>query len=158
MQKNKTAVTPPEQTKKTTQTQDERIQLVEAEQYKSAIERLIAFFKVLIKRKKDTEILIFRRYKKLEGGKKKARHPKLIIEVTDDEYIFMGLTESEKKGRHKNIELIPNPKAGDTRRAFVRKELRVDSQKQFSEILSQYELSEDSLNKIANYLENKNKK
>lgn len=70
----------------------------------------------------------------------------------------MGLTESEKKGRHKNIELIPNPKAGDTRRAFVRKELRSDNQKQFSEILSNYDLSEESLNKIVKYLENKNKK
>ena len=44
----------------------------------------------------------FRRYKKVEGGKKKkAKHPKLIGDETNDEFGFMGLTESSKRWRHK---------------------------------------------------------
>lgn len=51
----------------------------------------------------------FRRYNKIEGGKKKrAKHPKLIVDKKGDEYGFMGLTESPKRGHHKNIE-IHNP-------------------------------------------------
>ena len=101
----------------------------------------------------------FRRYKKVEGGKKKkARHPKLIVDETNDEFGFMGLTESSKRGRHKNIPLSKNPKEGDKRPAFIRKELRYDKKSAFKETLKDYKLSENDISKIMKYIEKHKKK
>ena len=65
------------------------------------------------KRKKvkaKTSLFKFRRYKKEEGGKvKRAKHPKLIVDEKKDNYGFMGLTESQKRGHHRNLELKKNP-------------------------------------------------
>ena len=70
---------------------------------------------------KKSGLFKFRRYKKVEGGKsKKARHPKLIVEQEENTVGFMGLTESEKRGHHKNIELDKNHLAlNSTNKEFV---------------------------------------
>ena len=102
----------------------------------------------------------FRRYKKVEGGKsKKARHPKLIVEQEENTVGFMGLTESEKRGHHKNIELDKNPEQGNTNKAYIRKEVRYADLGEFGEILQNYNLSESDKAKVIKYLEKlKNKK
>ncbi len=107
----------------------------------------------------ESSLFKFRRYKKLEGGKnKKAKHPKLIVKETKSEFEFMGLTEEEKSGHHKNIPLIKNPKKGDTRKAFVRKEIRKDIRENFGEILANYNLSEKDKLSIIEFIEERKKK
>ena len=99
----------------------------------------------------------FRRYKKIEGGKKKrARHPKLIVDIKDNEYGFMGLTESEKRGHHKNIK-IKNPEKNKFGYSYIRNELRYDDKKHFSSPLKDYRLHNEDYEKI-NIAVNKHKK
>ena len=88
--------------------------------------------------KKKTETYPhFRRYKFEEGGKKKkAKHPKLIVEKAKDQYGFMGLTKSPKRGNHKNLLLSQNPQKGKTHDAYIRGELRYDSAKHFGDLLT----------------------
>lgn len=104
-----------------------------------------------------TSLFKFRRYKKKEG-KKKVKHPKLIVEENETEYGFMGFTEESKSGHHKNIELTQNPKKGDTRPAYIRKELRYDITENFSEVLEDYNLSEEDKKVIIEYLNKRKKK
>ncbi len=107
----------------------------------------------------NSELFKFRRYKKLEGGKKKkAKHPKLIVEQDKSTVGFMGLTESEKRGHHKNIELEDNPKTGETGKAYIRKEVRYADLGEFGEILKNYNLSERDKKKIIEYLKKLKKK
>ena len=101
----------------------------------------------------------FRRYKKEEGGaKKKARHPKLIVTQEKQDVGFMGLTKSKKRGHHKNIELDVNPKKGEIKKAYLRKEIRHDDIGNFGEILKDYKLSESDKKKVIAYIESLNKK
>ena len=87
----------------------------------------------------------FRFLKYKEGPpSKKRKHPKLILEKDNDMYHYMGMTESAKRGRHKNIELTKNPKRGDTRPAYIRKEYLIRPTKDFHGIQKDYSLcSED---------------
>ena len=106
----------------------------------------------------ESSLFKFRRYKKLEGGKgKKAKHPKLIVEKTETEYGFMGMTEEAKSGHHKNMP-IKNPKKGDKRKSYLRKELRYDIQENFEEILKNYKLSEKDKKAVIEFIEKKRKK
>ena len=111
------------------------------------------------KPKQKKNIFNFRRYKKVEGGeKKKAKHPKLIVDETKSEFGFMGLTESPKRGHHKNIPLSKNPKQGDSRKAFVRDELRYDDKKSFSEVLPDYKLSKIDIKIVREHVKKRKKK
>lgn len=101
----------------------------------------------------------FRRYKKEEGGKiKKAKHPKLIVDETNKEFGFMGLTESSKRGHHKNISLSKNPRSGDIRKAYIRDELRYDDKKFFSDVLANYNLTSKDIKNIKEILKKRKKK
>ena len=69
----------------------------------------------------------------------------MIVDETNDEFGFMGLTESSKRGRHKNIPLSQNPKEYDKKSAF-------------KETLKDYKLSENDISKIMKYIEKHKKK
>ena len=85
----------------------------------------------------------FRFLKYKEGPKNnRHRHPKIILEKENDTYHYMGMTESPKRGRHKNIPLLQNPKRGDSRPAYVRKEYLIRSTEDFFGILYDYKLSD----------------
>lgn len=102
------------------------------------------------KNKKQT--FVFRRYKKKEGGSKKSRHPKLIVEENDTDYGFMGLTKDSHSGHHANIPLKKNPQKGNPRKAYIRKELRYDNKDNFEkEILSDYKLSAEDKKIVLEY-------
>lgn len=91
---------------------------------------------------------------KNEGGKKKkAKHPKLIVERSGNQYGFMGLTESSKRGHHSNIPLSKNPQKGKSKKmAYIRKELRYDKTDNFSEILSDYKLTSKDQKTILDFV------
>ena len=108
---------------------------------------------------KDDGLFKFRRYKVIEGGaSKKARHPKLIVSQEKKQVGFMGLTESKKRGHHSNIELDVNPENGNSNKAYLRKEIRHDDIGNFSEILENYNLSENDKKKVIAYIESLKKK
>ena len=105
------------------------------------------------KKSDDNGLFKFRRYKKVEGSKKKKlKHPKLIVEKNNETLTFMGLTESAKRGHHKNIELEENPQKGNPKKAYLRGELRQDNFANFGEILKDYNLSEKDRNKVIAYI------
>lgn len=109
--------------------------------------------------KDKTELFKFRRFKKSEGGKsKKAKHPKLIVEKKSETVGYMGLTESPKRGHHKNIELDVNPQKGKTGKAYIRKEIRYADLNNFGKILSDYNLSEQDKKKVIEYIKKLQKK
>ncbi len=103
----------------------------------------------------------FRRYNKIEDGKRKrAKHPKLIVDKKGNEYGFMGLTESPKRGNHKNIE-IRNPQKNKRGKSYIRSELRYDDKKYFSRPLQDYKLHKEDydviIDKVNKHKKNKNK-
>ena len=101
----------------------------------------------------------FRKYKRTEGGKKKkAKHPKLIVDKKGSQVGFMGLTESDKRGHHRNIQ-IKNPQKGKTGCSYIRNELRYDDSKYFGKPLPDYKLHDSDHDKIINAVnKHKNKK
>lgn len=106
----------------------------------------------------NDKIFVFRRYKKREGDSKK-KHPKLIVDITNQEYGYMGLTEHRKKGKHhNNIHLTKNPKEGDLRQANLRKKVKYDVKDNFGDILKNYKLSKEDKKYIINYLSKKKKR
>ncbi len=101
----------------------------------------------------------FRRYKKNEGGKnKRAKHPKLIVGEDHATYEYMGLTESAKRGHHKNILLSKNPQKGKTHPSYIRHELRRDDKIYFSAPLKDYRLSSGDRKMIDSILKEKRTK
>lgn len=109
--------------------------------------------------KPKSSLFKFRRYKKEEGGKvKRAKHPKLIVDEKKDNYDFMGLTESPKRGHHKNIELKKNPQKHKTNKAYLRDEVRYDDKNNFGEILENYKLSDEDKKAVIAYIEKRKKK
>jgi len=102
-------------------------------------------------------LFTFRKYDKIEGGKRKrAKHPKLIVDKKGNKFGFMGLTESPKRGHHKNIE-INNPQKNKSGKSYIRNELRYDDKKHFSEPLKNYKLHNENYVKIIDKV-NKHKK
>ena len=100
----------------------------------------------------------FRRYSKAEGGAKKSKHPKLIVDEEGDKFGFMGLTKSPKRGNHNNIPLSQNPQRGHSEKSYIRDELRYDKKKNFSERLKDYDISPEDEKRILRYLERHKKK
>lgn len=113
-----------------------------------------------LQERKKSNLFTFQKYKKEEGGKtKRAKHPKLIVEEEEGKVFgYMGLTESEKQGHHKNIPLSKNPKKGDTRPAYIRKELRYDTSDNFYGILEDYNLTSKDKKAILAWLNKKKNK
>ena len=109
--------------------------------------------------KKKRNTFVFRRYKKKEGGVKKSRHPKLIVDEDESKYGFMGLTKDSHSGHHANIPLKKNPQKNYMKQAYLRKELRYDDKTNFEkDILSDYTLSEEDKQTVLKYFEKYKKK
>ena len=111
---------------------------------------------------KNDDLYKFRKYLKVQG-KKKLKHPKLIVDEFDEQFGFMGLTSSKYKGRgHKNIELCKNPQIikGFRRKdpSFLRRKIEYDFKNQFSEILDDYILSDEDKKRLKQYVELHKKK
>ena len=99
----------------------------------------------------------FLKYKEGPSNNKK-RHPKLILERENDTYHYMGMTESAKRGRHANIKLSKNPKRGDSRPAYIRKEYLIRPTEDFYEVRKDYKLSSKDLPLVLSEAEKLKKK
>lgn len=104
------------------------------------------------------KLFVFRKYDKPQG-KRAIKHPKLIVDDRDDEYGFMGLTSSKKKGRgHNNIPLSANPQQGRKTKAYLRRKIEYDYKELFGEILKDYKLSEIDKINLIDYIEKHKKR
>lgn len=89
----------------------------------------------------------FLKYKEGPQGNKR-KHPKLILEREDNTYHYMGMTESPKRGRHANIKLSQNPKRGDERPAYIRREYLIRPTKDFQEERKDYRLAPEDYPRV----------
>lgn len=99
----------------------------------------------------------FRKNKKRNLGKKNGdSHPSLIIGESDDgsSYLNIGLTKSPKRGHHKNIK-IHNPQNWE-KDSYLRDDIRIDSKEYLSEVLKDYKLCPDDIDKIWEIIKKKN--
>ncbi len=112
-----------------------------------------------LQERKKSKLFTFQKYKKVEGGtKKRAKHPKLIVEEKENEYGYMGLTESEKHGHHSNIPLDENPQKGRKDKAYIHTDLRHAPIDDFSGPLENYKLSSKDKKKVVEWLKQHKKK
>ena len=94
--------------------------------------------------------------KRKKGTTNKGNHPSLVVGETDDgkAYINLGLTKSPKRGHHKNIK-IHNPQNWNEE-SYLRDDIRIDSKDYLSEILKDYKLCPEDINKIWEIINKKN--
>ena len=91
----------------------------------------------------------FRRDEKRRiGNQKKGKHPALIVGETEDRksFINIGLTNSPKRGHHKNIQ-IHNPQNWNET-SYLRDDIRIDSKEDLRKVLKDYKLCPDDIEKI----------
>lgn len=77
----------------------------------------------------------FRNNTKRHKAKSNGKHPALVVGEENDKYINFGLTHSEFRGHHKNIELSKNPNKFDRRKAYLRDDVKLDNKSDLREIL-----------------------
>ena len=94
--------------------------------------------------------------KRKKGNSNKGKHPALVVGESDDGtgYLNIGLTNSPKRGHHKNIK-IHNPQNWDEN-SYLRDDIRIDSKEYLSEVLKDYKLCPDDINKIWEIINKKN--
>jgi len=116
-------------------------------------------------KKSEDSLFKFRRLDKVEGGKrKKAKHPKLIVDAKRHKFGYMGLTESRKRGHHSNLPLLKNPQKGKPDlvdgkpTAYIRKELLYAKKDMFTDILPDYNLHPKDKERVIDFLEKTKKK
>ena len=94
--------------------------------------------------------------KRKKGSTNQGKHPSLIVGETDDgkAYVNLGLTKSSKRGHHKNVK-IHNPQNWDEE-SYLRDDIRIDSKEYLSEILKDFHLCPEDIEKIWAIINKKN--
>lgn len=83
-------------------------------------------------------------------------HPSIEVNSDDKNWDNLELTQSPTKN-NRYIELKDNPNKNSPKKAYVRKYLRKDPIKTRGELLSKYNLSEEDLRQIEEFLESHKK-
>ncbi|MCQ2966859.1 MAG: hypothetical protein MJ250_09035 [Alphaproteobacteria bacterium] len=115
----------------------------------------------------------FRKYY-VAQGKKKIKHPKLIVDEDENEFGFMGLTHSKKKGKnHNNFPLLDNPQLdeygnhlvsknpyelNEVTGNYLRRKVEYDIKENFGDVLSNYSLSDIDKERVKEFIKNKIRK
>ena len=91
-----------------------------------------------------------------KGSTGKGRHPSLIVGETDDGkgFVNIGLTKSPKRGHHKNVK-IHNPQNW-SEDSYLRDDIRIDSKEYLSEVLRDYNLCPEDIDKIWQIINKRN--
>jgi len=98
----------------------------------------------------------FRDNTKRKEGKNKGKHPSLVVGENKNTYANLGLTHSQKRGHHKNIELEKNPNPKDKKKSFVRNDLQYDDKKYLKTVFKDYKkLSDKDIEKISKIINKK---
>lgn len=103
--------------------------------------------------KKDDKIYKFYYNRKLIGNEKKP-HPRFIVDEYSDEYINMVLSHGDKNNTNNNknyISLEKNPNPHDSRKAYMKKQLRYDKKTTFYKKAKGYKMSDEDIEKVERY-------
>ena len=90
--------------------------------------------------------------------KKREKHPQVIVDANRTSFKSMDITHSKKHGKHNNIELKVNPNQDDSRKAYIRRDIVKDFKFNFSKEFKNYKLSDEDIDDLIYFLENKKKK
>ena len=91
---------------------------------------------------------------KFYKNRRTKNHPSIEVDSNGIIWINLEVTSSPtKKNRYIELKVNPNPNRKD--KAFVRKYLRKDPIKTRGQLLAKFNLSEEDLTEIENYLKNK---
>ena len=90
----------------------------------------------------------FRNSKIRKEGKNKGKHPALIFAKTNDnkKYYNIGLTHSDKRGHHHNIEIY-NPENWKNK-SYLRNDISDDDIHQFEKVLKNFKVNPKDKTKI----------
>ncbi len=88
--------------------------------------------------------------------KKVNKHPSLVVGEKDNAFINIGLTHSEKRGHHKNIE-IHDP-INFRNKSYLRDDVKETDKKYMKEILITYRISKKDISKIMKIISKYEKK
>ena len=90
--------------------------------------------------------------------KKNEKHPQVIVGADKTTFDSVGLTHSKKDRRSYNIPLKNNPNKSDDRQAYVKKRIIKSFKFNFSKAFKNYELSNDDIDSLIDFLKSKKKK
>lgn len=79
-------------------------------------------------------------------SKKVKKHPSLVVGEKDNTFINIGLTHSDKRGHHKNIE-IHDP-TNFSKKSYLRDDVKETDKKYMKELLRNYRISKKDIDKI----------
>lgn len=92
--------------------------------------------------------------KKKSLGWGRGNTPLIVGETEDGKaYVNIGLTKSPKRGHHKNVK-IHNPQDWN-QDSFLRDDVRIDSKEYLSEVLKDYKLCPEDIDKIWSIIKKK---
>ena len=90
--------------------------------------------------------------------KKKERHPQIIVGADRTSFESVGITHSKKQGHKRNILLRHNPNIMDERNAYIKKTIIKDFKFKFSKAFKNYKLSNEDIDELMKFLEQKKRK
>lgn len=90
------------------------------------------------------------------GNTNSGKHPALIVGESSDgkSFINLGLTRSPKRGHHNNLE-IHDP-INWRKISYLRNDIQIDSKEYLSEILKDFNLCPEDIEKILDFIKKKN--
>lgn len=90
-------------------------------------------------------------------SKKRERHPNIIVDANKTKFKSVNLTHSKGKKGHWNIPLKNNPNKSDSKKSYVKKDIKSDYKFNYSKAFKNYELSEEDIKLLKNFLNKKRK-
>ena len=90
--------------------------------------------------------------------RKHSKHPQVIVDANRTKFSSMTLTHRARSRKHSNIRLTHNPNSKDEKDAYVRRQIIEDFKFNFSKAFSNYELSDEDIDMLIQYLIEKKKK
>ena len=90
--------------------------------------------------------------------KRKEKHPQIIVGADRTSFESVGLTHSKRSGKRSNIELFINPDKNDNRKAYLKKQIIRDFKFLFSKAFKNYQLSDEDIEELKKFLDEKKKK
>ena len=90
--------------------------------------------------------------------KVKEKHPQIIVGASKTEFQSISLTHSEKDGSKTNIKLKHNPNKNDNKVAYVKRKIIRDFKFRFSKAFKNYKLSNEDIDELIEFLNQKKKK
>ena len=89
--------------------------------------------------------------------RKHSKHPQVIVDADRTKFSSMTLTHKERSSKHSNLLLKSNPNPNDKRSAYLRKQVIRDFKFNFSKAFKNYRLSNEDIDELLRFLQNKKK-